>query len=55
MAINAEGVKLGDADKIVFWYQPKGKETYRAVFGDLHAADVAADRLPAVEKEQPKP
>ena len=52
---NADGVKLGDAGKIVFWYQPKGKETYRAVFGDLHAADVAADRLPTVEKEQPKP
>ena len=52
---NADGVKLGDAGKIIFWYQPKGKETYRAVFGDLHAADVAADRLPTVEKEQPKP
>jgi outer membrane lipoprotein-sorting protein len=52
---NAEGVKLGDADKILFWYQPKGKDIYRAVFGDLHAADVAADRLPTDKKEQPKP
>ena len=50
-----EGVKLGDADKVLFWYKPKGKETYRALFGDLHAADVTADQLPAAEKPQPKP
>jgi outer membrane lipoprotein-sorting protein len=50
-----EGVKLGDADKILFWYKPKGKDTYRALFGDLHAADVTADRLPAAEKPQTKP
>jgi outer membrane lipoprotein-sorting protein len=41
-----EGVKLGDKDKIVFWYKPEGAKEYRAVFGDLHAADVPADRLP---------
>jgi hypothetical protein len=50
-----EGVKLGDADKILFWYKPKGKATYRALFGDLHAADVAADQLPAAAKAQAKP
>jgi outer membrane lipoprotein-sorting protein len=47
----AEGAKLGDAGKIVFWYKPEGSEKYRAVFGDLHVGDVAADALP----EQPKP
>jgi outer membrane lipoprotein-sorting protein len=41
-----DGIKLGDADKMLFWYQAKGKETYRAVFGDLHIADVTADQLP---------
>jgi outer membrane lipoprotein-sorting protein len=46
----ADGVKLGDATKIIFWYKPKDKPTYRALFGDLHAADVTADELPAVEK-----
>jgi hypothetical protein len=40
------GVKLGDASKAVFWYQPKGAETYRVIYGDLHVEDVAADQLP---------
>jgi hypothetical protein len=40
--------------QIIFWYQPKDKQTYRALFGDLHAADVTLDQLPAVEKPQPK-
>jgi outer membrane lipoprotein-sorting protein len=43
---NAEGVKLGDAGKILFWYQRKGTAKYRAVFGDLHATDVTAEQLP---------
>ncbi len=47
----ADGVKLGDADTIVFWSRPKGSEKYRAVYGDLHAAEVSADKLP----EKPKP
>ncbi len=46
-----DGVKLGDADKILFWYRPDGGTSYRAIFGDLHAADVRADKLPA----NPKP
>jgi outer membrane lipoprotein-sorting protein len=34
-----QGVKLGDADKIVFWIKPKGgASTYQAVYGDLHIA-----------------
>lgn len=50
----ADGVKLGDANKLLFWYKPKDKPTYRALYGDLHAADVTADQVPAVEKAQPK-
>jgi outer membrane lipoprotein-sorting protein len=50
-----EGVKLGEADKMLLWYKAKGKETYRALFGDLRVAEVTADRLPAAEKPQPKP
>jgi hypothetical protein len=38
-----EGVKLGDRDKIIFWYRP---EKNRAVLGDLHIADVTAGQLP---------
>jgi len=51
----ADSVKLGDANKIIFWYKTKDKLTYRALFGDLHAADVTADQLPAIEKPQSKP
>jgi outer membrane lipoprotein-sorting protein len=45
-----EGAKLGDRDKIVFWYRPDKADKYRAVYGDLHVADVSADQLP----EKPK-
>jgi outer membrane lipoprotein-sorting protein len=47
----ADGVKLGDANKIVFWYRPEGSDKYRAVYGDLHVGDVEAGALP----ELPKP
>lgn len=47
----SEGVKLGDADKILFWYRPEGAANYRVIYGDLHVSDVTEDRLP----EKPKP
>ncbi len=40
------GVKLGEADKAVFWYRPKDSETYRVIYGDLHVEDVAPENLP---------
>jgi outer membrane lipoprotein-sorting protein len=40
------GVKLGDAGKAVFWYQPKGSQTYRVIYGDLSVKDVAPENLP---------
>ena len=42
------GVKLGDADRIICRYKPKGSETYRVVYGDLHIADA-----PATTQSQP--
>ena len=39
-----DGVKIGDADKILFWYRPEGLPT-RVLYGDLHAGDVD-DKLP---------
>lgn len=33
------GVTLGDADRIVCRYRPRGSQTYRVVYGDLHIAD----------------
>ena len=41
-----KGVKLGEADKPIFWYRPKGSETYRVIYGDLHVADVTREGLP---------
>jgi hypothetical protein len=40
------GVKLGDAGKAIFWYQPKGSQTYRVIYGDLSVKDAAAEDLP---------
>ena len=41
-----KGVKLGDADTAIFWYQPKDLETYRVIYGDLSVKDVAPENLP---------
>jgi len=41
-----KGVKLGEADKAIFWYQPEGSDTYRVIYGDLSVKDVAAENLP---------
>jgi hypothetical protein len=40
------GVKLGDAEKAIFWYQPKDSETWRVIYGDLRVEDVAEEDLP---------
>jgi len=39
-------VKFGDAEKAIFWYQPKNSETYRVIYGDLSVKDVAPEDLP---------
>jgi hypothetical protein len=41
-----KGVKLGETEKIVLWYQLPGSNTYRAIYGDLRAADIAQEDLP---------
>jgi len=41
-----EDVKFGDADTAIFWYRPKGSETYRVIYGDLSVKDVAPENLP---------
>jgi hypothetical protein len=40
------GVKLGDAKTPIFWYRPKDSQTYRVIYGDLSAKDVAPENLP---------
>ena len=41
-----KGVKLGDTDKIILWYQLPGSSAYRAIYGDLRVAEVAEEDLP---------
>jgi hypothetical protein len=41
-----KGVKLGDKDRIVCWYRPKGSRAYRVIYGDLSVKDVAPGDLP---------
>jgi hypothetical protein len=41
-----KGVRLGEADKAIFWYRPKDSPTYRVIYGDLHVEDVAPENLP---------
>ncbi len=40
------GVKLGEADKAIYWYLPEGADTYRVIYGDLSVKDVAPENLP---------
>jgi outer membrane lipoprotein-sorting protein len=42
----SKGVKLGDRDKVLFWYRPEKAGKYRALYGDLHWAEVSAEQLP---------
>ena len=41
-----DGVKLGEADKMLLWYKPEGADKYRAIYGDLHVSELAADQVP---------
>jgi hypothetical protein len=41
-----EGVRLGAADKPVFWYRTPGSKTGRVIYGDLSVRDVASEDLP---------
>jgi len=41
-----DGVKLGDASKAIFWYQPKDSEIWRVIYGDLSVKDVNEEDLP---------
>jgi hypothetical protein len=41
-----KGVKLGEADKAIFWYRPQEAEKYRVIYGDLHVEQVLSENLP---------
>ena len=40
------GVKLGDTETPIFWYQPEGSETWRVIYGDLRVEDAEEEDLP---------
>jgi outer membrane lipoprotein-sorting protein len=40
------GVQLGDAEKAIFWYKPRGAQNYRVIYGDLSVKEVAPENLP---------
>ena len=37
--------------KPVFWYHPKGANTWRVIYADLHTADVASANAPTIPAE----
>ena len=41
-----KGVRLGETETPIFWYRPKGSETYRVIYGDLHVEDFYPEDLP---------
>jgi hypothetical protein len=45
-----KGAKLGDPNRVIFWYKPKDSQTYRVIDADLTARDAAAP--PVVEGAQ---
>ena len=49
-----KGVKLGEAEKAIFWYRPTSSQNYRVIYGDLSVREVTPDKLPtAVPNAQP--
>ena len=41
-----KGMRLGETETPIFWYRPKGSETYRVIYGDLHVENVYPEDLP---------
>jgi outer membrane lipoprotein-sorting protein len=41
-----DGVKLGEKDKIVFWYKDPKTNQHRAIYGDLSVKPIAPEDLP---------
>ena len=41
-----KGVRLGEADTAIFWYQPESSQMYRVIYGDLSIKEMAEEDLP---------
>jgi outer membrane lipoprotein-sorting protein len=48
-----KGLKLGAADKPIFWYRPRDAKKYRVIYADLSVRE--ADTPPKVPNSQPVP
>jgi hypothetical protein len=46
---NGVGAKLGDSDTAIFWYKPKGADSYRAIYGDLTVEDIVPEDIHLLE------
>ena len=40
------GVKLGEADRMVCWYQPRNQSKFRVIHGDMSIKELSASELP---------
>ena len=38
--------KVGDKNKIIFWYRVEATDSYRAIFGDLRIEDIKPEQIP---------
>ncbi|MHC4095074.1 MAG: anti-sigma factor family protein [Planctomycetota bacterium] len=47
-----KGVKLGDAEKAIFWYKPERSKNWRVIYGDLSVKDVAPENLLKLDDEK---
>lgn len=48
-----KGVKIGDAEKPIFWYRPEDSETYRVIYADLSIREASVSDLPEVPEAEP--
>jgi len=46
-----KGVKLGDSNMPIFWYQPQESQTWRVIYGDLTVEDANRDELTQIEAD----
>jgi len=44
-----QGVKLGDDNTPIFWYQPQDSDTWRIIYGDLNVENMNEEDLPSPE------
>jgi outer membrane lipoprotein-sorting protein len=49
---NGRDVRWGDGEIPIFWYKPRGGQTWRVIWGDLRVEDTAEENLPAVMTDE---